>query len=77
MLFAIVGLFLVCNSLAFVCNFLSPSFAHYTTLTEVSNLLVVLNSASTIIVYYAFGTKYRTLCKRVGCCADSNSPPLE
>lgn len=70
MLLAVVAMFLLCNLLAFVNNVVdifiqfdvieSPTFKrHFTTLVEVGNLMVAVNSAATIFIYVSFSTGYR------------------
>uniref|UniRef100_A0A914VZC1 G-protein coupled receptors family 1 profile domain-containing protein n=1 Tax=Plectus sambesii TaxID=2011161 RepID=A0A914VZC1_9BILA len=71
MLLAVVAGFLAFNALAFINNILEillkvhvlpPEFeAFYTTLVEVGNLMVNVNSASTIFIYLFFGSKYRSI----------------
>uniref|UniRef100_A0A914XDT7 G-protein coupled receptors family 1 profile domain-containing protein n=1 Tax=Plectus sambesii TaxID=2011161 RepID=A0A914XDT7_9BILA len=67
MLLAIVILFLVCNSLAFINNILflqeSDVTNHYafTILVEIGNILVTFNSAANFFIYVLFSSKYRSL----------------
>lgn len=71
MLLAVVAGFLAFNSLAFMNNILEilltldvlPEgfYSFYTTLVEIGNLLVNVNSASTIFIYLCFGSKYRSI----------------
>uniref|UniRef100_A0A914WLN1 G-protein coupled receptors family 1 profile domain-containing protein n=1 Tax=Plectus sambesii TaxID=2011161 RepID=A0A914WLN1_9BILA len=72
MLLAVVGMFLSCNLFAFVNNVVdifiqfdiieSPTFKRYfTTLIEVGNLMVAVNSAATIFIYVSFSSGYRTV----------------
>jgi hypothetical protein len=66
MLLAVVALFLVCNTLAFVTNiielWLQPPYPfEFTILVDVSNTLVHVNAAFSFLVYYIFGTKFRTI----------------
>lgn len=78
MLFAIVALFLLLNSLAF-CNSIIESImlirsndsqdfeAHLIALfessVEVSNVLITLNSSTSTLVYIIFSSKYRMIFK--------------
>lgn len=71
MLVAIVCNFLAFTSLAFINNIIeilqnfqiiNETFnSTYTVLVEISNLMVDINSASTIIIYLVFGSKYRSI----------------
>ncbi|XP_043214314.1 FMRFamide receptor-like [Amphibalanus amphitrite] len=76
LLFAIVLLFLTCNSLAFVINIIelarsTSSFdldgATLAVLTDVSTLLVNISSASNFFLYCIFGRKFRRLFLRIFC----------
>ncbi|MFH4980728.1 hypothetical protein AB6A40_007437 [Gnathostoma spinigerum] len=70
MLMLVTAIFACCNTLPFLLNlvecaipdfFTNPQtsyFAYY--LNDISNLLVVLNSATTFLIYYAFSAKYRS-----------------
>ncbi|CAJ0560899.1 unnamed protein product, partial [Mesorhabditis spiculigera] len=72
MLLAIVGIFLFCNCLA-LCNNLIDILVREQLLTfsnelfemsvEIANLLISLNSSSSIFVYMIFSSKYRTIIK--------------
>lgn len=71
MLIAVVFMFLLCNSLAFINNILEVLTAHgipvmqaYLMSVEVSNFLVVINSASNIFIYWTFSARYRLLFRR-------------
>uniref|UniRef100_A0A1I7YMA4 G_PROTEIN_RECEP_F1_2 domain-containing protein n=1 Tax=Steinernema glaseri TaxID=37863 RepID=A0A1I7YMA4_9BILA len=67
MLVAIVTEFLIFNALAFANNILelyseqSVASDYYTALVETSTLMVNLNGATTIVIYLAFGSKYRSI----------------
>ena len=71
MLVAIVALFLVCNSLAFINNIVYVEQLHqevqwtseatFTVMVEVANTLVTLNSATNIVIYVLFSSKYRQI----------------
>ncbi|KAE9549207.1 hypothetical protein FO519_007587 [Halicephalobus sp. NKZ332] len=77
MLVAMVTGFLLFNMLAFFNNILELTGEYsesYTFLIELSTLLVNLNGATTIIIYLAFGTKYRNVFLKVCCCRNSNDP---
>lgn len=76
MLIAVVFMFLFCNCLAFINNILEVLIILrgvasltdvYLTSVEISNFLVVLNSASNIFIYYAFSVKFRRLTKNYLC----------
>ncbi|VDL74679.1 unnamed protein product [Nippostrongylus brasiliensis] len=82
MLLVVTIVFAVCNTLPFLLNvvesvfpdiFVDPRTTHIAyTLNDLSNLLVVLNSATTFLVYFSFSEKYRqTLIFIIknGCCA--------
>ncbi|KAJ1366745.1 hypothetical protein KIN20_027498 [Parelaphostrongylus tenuis] len=69
MLLIVTIVFAVCNTLPFLLNvaesvfpdlFVDPRTANIAfTINDLSNLLVVLNSATTFIVYFIFSEKYR------------------
>ena len=59
MLMFIVLIFIACNSLAMVSNILESFQFSALAFTQVSNLLVVLNSSITVIVYCIFCKKFR------------------
>src|SRR3569832_2556534 len=66
MLLAVVALFLICNTPAFVTNLIElwlqqPFPFAFTILVDVSNTLVYINAAFSFIVYYMFGTKFRMI----------------
>ena len=76
LLFAIVLLFLACNSLAFVLNIIELvrsggtavlDAASLAVLTDVSTLLVNISSASNFFLYCIFGRKFRRLFLRIFC----------
>ncbi|CAB3399080.1 unnamed protein product [Caenorhabditis bovis] len=82
MLLIVTFVFAICNTLPFILNvtesifptlFLDEStsgLAYW--LNDLSNLLVVLNSATTFIVYFTFSEKYRqtlVFILKNGCCA--------
>uniref|UniRef100_A0A914V7G5 G-protein coupled receptors family 1 profile domain-containing protein n=1 Tax=Plectus sambesii TaxID=2011161 RepID=A0A914V7G5_9BILA len=78
MMIVVIVVFAVCNALTIVVNIMEALekdffrnvdswFAFI--LNDTSNLLVVLNSSTTWIIYYAFSEKYRTLFRRtLPCC---------
>uniref|UniRef100_A0A1I7XKW6 G_PROTEIN_RECEP_F1_2 domain-containing protein n=1 Tax=Heterorhabditis bacteriophora TaxID=37862 RepID=A0A1I7XKW6_HETBA len=69
MLLIVTLVFAACNTLPFLLNvvesvfpdlFVDPRTTHIAyTLNDLSNLLVVLNSATTFVVYFLFSEKYR------------------
>lgn len=74
MLLAIVAMFLVCNSLAFCNNIVEIVFTYdpelwalyealFDKFVEIGNILVSLNSSTTIFIYLNFSTKYRLVIK--------------
>lgn len=76
MLFAIVLLFMACNSLSFVINIIevlgiksdsSVPEQIFERLADFSNLLVNINSSSNFIIYCIFGQKFRRLFLRIFC----------
>ena len=75
MLLAIVAMFLLCNSLAFCNNIVEIIFTYdqelwakyealFDKFVEIGNILVSLNSSTTIFIYLNFSTKYRLIVKR-------------
>ncbi|KHJ47452.1 7 transmembrane receptor [Trichuris suis] len=71
MLVAIVIMFLICNSLAFIDNIIEALMEDnksleniYYTSVEISNLLVGINSSANIFIYCFFSIKYRIVCKQ-------------
>lgn len=76
-LILVVALFIFCNSLALIINFLETSFydelgTALNYLVDISNLLVVCNSSANFIIYYAFGNHFRRTLKWYMC---HKSPP--
>ncbi|XP_037073819.1 FMRFamide receptor-like [Pollicipes pollicipes] len=76
MLFAIVLLFMVCNSLSFVINIIEllnnsdmqiVEEAGMERIADFSNLLININSSSNFIIYCIFGQKFRRLFLRLFC----------
>ena len=65
MLMMIVIVFILCNSPAMVSNVMEWQNRNVLSLTEVSNLLVVINSSATIIIYSTFSQKFRVNFYRV------------
>jgi hypothetical protein len=77
MLMIVVLVFLICNALAFIVNIMELFGISYKPLTEVSNLLVTVNSSCNIFIYTIFGEKFqRQLCKYLRqCCCFSRCFP--
>lgn len=81
MLMIVTVVFAACNTLPFILNFIEsakPDFfidndtktlAYH--LNDMSNLLVVLNSATTSLIYFAFSQKYRDILLCTMTCAAS------
>ncbi|XP_043206730.1 FMRFamide receptor-like [Amphibalanus amphitrite] len=75
MLFAIVLLFMVCNSLSFVINIIELmnsdskiiEEAGMERIADFSNLLININSSSNFVIYCIFGQKFRRLFLRLFC----------
>jgi len=66
----VVLVFFTCNALPFIVNLMELFDFSYKPLTEISNLLVTLNSSCNIFIYSIFGEKFqRELCKYVKRCA--------
>ncbi|VDM23636.1 unnamed protein product [Toxocara canis] len=75
MLLAIVAMFLECNGLAFCNNIVEilifvdkidskSSESLFESSVEIANILVSLNSSTSILVYLIFSSKYRTIIKQ-------------
>ncbi|TKR86907.1 hypothetical protein L596_011406 [Steinernema carpocapsae] len=76
MLLAIVAMFLGCNGLAFCNNIIEilifvdsvqsneANMALFEKSVEIANILVSLNSATSIFIYLIFSTKYRSIVKQ-------------
>ncbi|CAI5451937.1 unnamed protein product [Caenorhabditis angaria] len=82
MLLIVTFIFALCNTLPFILNVTESIFPSLFTdestrnlaywLNDLSNLLVILNSATTFIVYFIFSEKYRQtliFILKNGCCA--------
>uniref|UniRef100_A0A1I7VIE2 G-protein coupled receptors family 1 profile domain-containing protein n=1 Tax=Loa loa TaxID=7209 RepID=A0A1I7VIE2_LOALO len=74
MLLAIVAMFLTCNGLAFCNNIIeilifvdkidnSENESAFEKSVEIANILVSLNSSTSIFIYLIFSSKYRTIVK--------------
>ena len=61
----VVLVFVLCNCLAMVSNILEAFSVDAVPLTQVSNLLVTINSSINIFIYCAFGKKFRLELKRL------------
>eukprot|EP00095_Tigriopus_kingsejongensis_P002754 snap_masked-scaffold138_size318692-processed-gene-2.2 protein:Tk02754 transcript:snap_masked-scaffold138_size318692-processed-gene-2.2-mRNA-1 annotation:"fmrfamide receptor" len=61
MLLVIVCTFMLCNAPAMVSNIMEALAYQAVKLTQVSNLLIVINSSLNIIVYVIFCKKFRTI----------------
>ena len=60
MLMVVVIVFVFCNVLAMVSNMLDALKIDAVPVTQVSNLLVTINSSINIFIYCAFGKRFRT-----------------
>lgn len=73
MLVGVVFIFILCNILAGVQNVIEVLGGHtgspfFSKLTEITNLLVVINASANIAVYCIFSEKYRLLLKYLLVC---------
>ncbi len=59
MLMIVVLVFLICNVLPFIVNIMELFSLSYKPLTEISNLLVAINSSVNIFIYTMFGEKFQ------------------
>ena len=66
----VVLVFVVCNVLAMVSNILEALGVNALTLTQISNLLVTLNSTVNLCIYCSFGERFRNELKHLikKCC---------
>ena len=60
MLIVVVVIFVFCNVLAMVSNMLDAFKIEAVPITQVSNLLVTINSSINLFVYCAFGKQFRS-----------------
>ena len=60
MLMVVVVIFVFCNVLAIVSNMLDAFKIEAAPVTQVSNLLVTINSSINLFVYCAFGKRFRS-----------------
>jgi hypothetical protein len=65
MLAVVVAIFVVCNAPAMVSNIMECFDVQAVRLTQISNLLVVINSSVNLFIYCALGTKFRRVFLRV------------
>ena len=70
MLMVVVVVFVLCNVLAMVSNMLDAFGIEAVPVTQVSNLLVTINSSINLFIYCGFGKKFRSELKRLikKCC---------
>uniref|UniRef100_T1J193 G-protein coupled receptors family 1 profile domain-containing protein n=1 Tax=Strigamia maritima TaxID=126957 RepID=T1J193_STRMM len=68
MLLCVVVVFFICNCLALVVNILEAFNIINDNLTQMSNLLVTVNSSVNFIIYCIFGQKFRRILQRLLCC---------
>ena len=61
----VVVVFVLCNCLAMVSNILEASKVEAVRITQVSNLLVTINSSINIFIYCVFGKRFRLELKRL------------
>ena len=59
MLMIVVLIFVACNAPAMASNLVEAFGGEAIELTQISNLLVVLNSSVNIMIYCTFGMKFR------------------
>jgi hypothetical protein len=59
MLMIVVLVFLICNVLPFIVNIMELFSLSFKPLTEISNLLVTINSSVNIFIYTIFGDKFQ------------------
>ena len=68
----VVLIFVLCNFLAMVSNILEAFKVEAVPLTQVSNLLVTINSSINLFVYSVFGKRFRSelkkVLKKMSCC---------
>ena len=68
----VVLIFVICNFLAMVSNILEAFKVEAVPLTQVSNLLVTINSSINLFVYSVFGKRFRSelkqVLKKMSCC---------
>lgn len=82
MLIFIVIIFLICNTLAFVCNILenvgfdrsAPEL--FTILVMYNNFVVLINASCNIAIYMLFSKKYRMVLRHYTQCARSHKGEL-
>ena len=61
----VVLIFVLCNCLAMVSNVLEAFKVEAVPLTQVSNLLVTINSSINLLVYCVFGKRFRSELKQL------------
>ena len=59
MLMIVVVVFLLCNILALIVNILEAMNLQISVVTEISNLMVTVNSSVNFFIYIIFGEKFK------------------
>ena len=75
----VVVIFVLCNGLAMVSNMLDAFEVEAVPVTQISNLLVTINSSINLFIYCGFGEKFRSELKRLikECCTGTTNCNLQ